>query len=202
LAQLPSLFIRPFFLKKKDQKFKPALRRMLKHRKNVALHAQFFARWRYRGCPADTNCRDCATSLLKAKNHSSASFFLSLVRLAALRGMLSVDSNSGSAFKRRFELKKISENLRYLRETNISPRTTMRSFLTSRAYWPQLPSLFIRPFFLKKKDQKFKPALRRMLKHRKNVALHAQFFARVRYRVQPPYLKQKITVPLHFSFRW
>ena len=71
---------------------------------------------------------DCATTLPKAKNHSSASFFLSLVRLAALRGMLSVDSNSGSAFKRRFELKKISENLRYLRETNISPRTTMRSF--------------------------------------------------------------------------
>jgi|GEM_PF-859673 len=116
---------------------------------------------------------------------NSASFFLSLVRLAALRGMLSVDSNSGSAFKRRFELKKISENLRYLRETNISPRTTMRSFLTSRAYWPQLPSLFIRPFFLKKKDQKFKPALRRMLKHRKNVALHAQFFARWRYRGCP-----------------
>jgi hypothetical protein len=96
--------------------------------------------------------------------------------------MLSVDFNSGRAFKRRFELKKISENLRYLRETNISSRTTTRSFLTSRAYWPQLPSLFIRPFFLKKKDQKFKPALRRMPKHRKNVALHAQFFARLRYR--------------------
>jgi len=52
---LPSLFIRPFFLKKKDQNFKPALRRMLKHRKNVALHAQFFARWRFRERRADTN---------------------------------------------------------------------------------------------------------------------------------------------------
>jgi hypothetical protein len=69
--------------------------------------------------PIQTNS-DCAATLPKAKNHSSASFFLSLVRLAALRGMLSVDSNSGSAFKRRFELKKISENLRYLRENYFS----------------------------------------------------------------------------------
>ena len=52
---LPSLYIRPFFLKKKDQKFKPALRRMLKHRKNVALHAQFFAHLRYWERRADTN---------------------------------------------------------------------------------------------------------------------------------------------------
>jgi hypothetical protein len=66
--------------------------------------------------------------LSEAKNHSSASFFLSLVRLAALRAKLLVDLKSGSAFKRRFELKKISENLRYLRETKISSRTTMRSF--------------------------------------------------------------------------
>jgi len=62
---------------------------MLKHRKNVALHAQFFARWRYRGSPADTNCRECATFLSEAKNHSSASFFLSLVRLAEFRAMFS-----------------------------------------------------------------------------------------------------------------
>jgi hypothetical protein len=73
---------------------------MLKHRKNVALHAQFFARLRYRERRADTSYRDCATSLPKAKNHSSASFFLSLVRLAAFRGMLSVDFNSGRASKR------------------------------------------------------------------------------------------------------
>jgi hypothetical protein len=68
----------------------------------------------WNGLPIQT-IKVCATTLPKAKNHSSASFFLSLVRLAALRGMLSVDSNSGSAFKRRFELKKIRENLR---ETN------------------------------------------------------------------------------------
>jgi hypothetical protein len=53
----------------------------------------------------------------KAKNHSSASFFLSLVRLAEFRGMLSVDFNSGRASKRS-RLKKISDNLRYLREIN------------------------------------------------------------------------------------
>jgi hypothetical protein len=144
--QLPSLFIRPFFLKKKDQKFKPALRRMLKHRKNVALHAQFFARLRYRERRADTSCRDCATSLPKAKNHSSASFFLSLVRLAEFRGMLSVDFNSGRASKRS-RLKKISENLRHLRETKISSRTTHAILLTSKSYWALLPSLLFRDWF-------------------------------------------------------
>jgi hypothetical protein len=84
---------------------------------------------------------DCATTLPKAKNHSSASFFLSLVRLPAFRGMLSVDFNSGRASKRNFRLKKISENPRYLREIKISSRTTIRSFLTSGAYWPLWPSV-------------------------------------------------------------
>jgi hypothetical protein len=129
-ALLPSLLIRPFFLKKKDQKFKPASRRMLKHRKNVALHAQFFARLRYRERRADTSCRDCATSLPKAKNHSSASFFLSLVRLAEFRARWSAYFNSGRASKRS-RLKKISENLRHLRETKISSRTFIRSFQLS-----------------------------------------------------------------------
>jgi hypothetical protein len=47
LAAITIDFYSSFFLEKKGPKFKPALRRMLKHRKNVALHAQFFARWRF-----------------------------------------------------------------------------------------------------------------------------------------------------------
>jgi hypothetical protein len=54
-AVITIAFYSSFFLEKKDQKFKPALRRMLKHRKNVALHAQFFARLRYWQRRADTN---------------------------------------------------------------------------------------------------------------------------------------------------
>jgi|GEM_PF-1430660 len=132
---------------------------MLKHRKNVALHAQFFARWRYRGSPADTNCRDCATSLPKAKNHSSASFFLSLVRLAEFRGMLSVDFNSGRASKRS-RLKKISENLRHLRETKISSRTFIRSFQISNRIEPYYHRSLYSSFFLEKKGPKIQASLK------------------------------------------
>jgi hypothetical protein len=139
---------------------------MLKHRKNVALHAQFFARLRYRERRVDTSCRDCATTLPEAKNHSSASFFLSLVRLAAFRGMLSVDFNSRRASKRNFRLKKISENPRYLRETKISSRTFIRSFQLSNRIEPYYRR-FLRNFGLKKSAKicaicgklKFRPGL-------------------------------------------
>jgi hypothetical protein len=133
---------------------------MLKHRKNVALHAQFFARLRYRERRADTSCRDCATSLSEAKNHSSASFFLSLVRLAAFRGMLSVDFNSGRASKRNFRLKKISENPRYLRETKISSRTFIRSFQLSNRIEPYYHRSLYSSFFLEKKGPKIQANLK------------------------------------------
>jgi len=75
------------------------------------------------GVPIQT-IYDCASTLPEPKNHSCASFFLSLVRLAEFRARWSVYLNSESASKRNYGLKKISGNLRYLRETKISSRTT------------------------------------------------------------------------------
>jgi len=52
---------------------------------------------------------------------------------------------------------KISANLR---ETKISSRTTMRSFLASRAYRPLLPSVLYSSFFLEKKGPKIQASLK------------------------------------------
>jgi hypothetical protein len=91
---------------------------------------------------------------------NSASYFLSLVRLAASRGMLSVDFDSGRASKRNFRLKKISENPRYLRETKISSRTFIRSFQLSNRIEPYYHRSLYSSFFLEKKGPKIQASLK------------------------------------------
>jgi hypothetical protein len=108
---------------------------------------------------------------------------------------------------------KICANLRHLRETKISSRTTMRSFLASRAYRPLLPSVLYSSFFLEKKGPKIQASLKANAEAPEKCGAACTIFCAFtiwatacRYKlfkiVQPLYLKQKITVPLHFSFRW
>src|SRR5690606_36974353 len=158
---LPSLFYSSFFLEKKGPKIQASLKANAEAPEKCCAACTIFCALAILGdlVPIQT-IYDCATSLPKAKNHSSASFFLSLVRLAAFRARWSAYFNSGRASKRNFGLKKISENLRYLRETKISSRTFIRSFQISNRIEPYYHRSLYSSFFLEKKGPKIQASLK------------------------------------------
>jgi hypothetical protein len=81
-------FYSSFFLEKKGPKIQASLKANAEAPEKCGAACTIFCALAILGdlVPIQT-IYDCATTLPKAKNHSSASFFLSLVRLAEFRAM-------------------------------------------------------------------------------------------------------------------
>jgi hypothetical protein len=87
LGAITIAFYSSFFLEKKGPKIQASLKANAKAPEKCGAACTIFCALTILGELAPIPpISDCATTLPKAKNHSSASFFLSLVRLAAFRG--------------------------------------------------------------------------------------------------------------------
>jgi len=100
MAAMAIAFYSSFFLEKKGPKIQASLKANAEAPEKCGAACTIFCALTILGELAPIPpISDCASTLPKAKNHSSASFFLSLVRLAAFRARWSVYFKSGRACK-------------------------------------------------------------------------------------------------------